>query len=224
MNSHTPILIIGHDRVATEALSQTLRGNGYTVHVVDSAQAALDKLDRDRSTLISPSTGIVITDQDAPGAGGIELIRRLHDDWPGVVPIMLSGYRKVESAVIAMRLGAADYLLKPIVEQELIDAVQRAEQRHLLLTAQDQPATDSDDEPSIADDAVAPPAFSPDDEPAQGWTPMPLAQAMKQPERRILLAALEANQWNRQQTAKELDINRTTLYKKIRQYRLDEPA
>ena len=53
---------------------------------------------------------------------------------------------------------------------------------------------------------------------------MPLSEAMKAPEREILLAALEANGWNRGETAKQLDINRTTLYKKIRQHRLDEPA
>ena len=56
-----------------------------------------------------------------------------------------------------------------------------------------------------------------------GWEPMPLAQAMQEPEKQIILAALAANDWNRQQTARQLDINRTTLYKKIKQYRLDEP-
>jgi DNA-binding NtrC family response regulator len=59
---------------------------------------------------------------------------------------------------------------------------------------------------------------------AENWTPMPLAQAMEEPERQILLSALEANGWNRQETARQLSINRTTLYKKIKQYRLDEPA
>jgi DNA-binding NtrC family response regulator len=57
-----------------------------------------------------------------------------------------------------------------------------------------------------------------------GWNPMPLEQAMKEPERRILRAALEANDWNRQETARQLGINRTTLYKKIKQFELDEPG
>ena len=57
-----------------------------------------------------------------------------------------------------------------------------------------------------------------------GWTPMPLAQAMLEPERQIIMAALEANNWNRQATAGQLNINRTTLYKKIKQYKLDEPG
>jgi len=57
-----------------------------------------------------------------------------------------------------------------------------------------------------------------------GWTPTPLDVAMREPERQILLAALEANDWNRSKTADELGINRTTLYKKIKQYKLDEPS
>jgi len=56
------------------------------------------------------------------------------------------------------------------------------------------------------------------------WTPMPLSLAMREPEKRILLHALQANAWNRQETARQLDINRTTLYKKIKLYGLDEPA
>ena len=51
--------------------------------------------------------------------------------------------------------------------------------------------------------------------------PMPLHVALEVPERRIIEAALKRNAWNRQATAAELDINRTTLYKKMRKYRLD---
>jgi DNA-binding NtrC family response regulator len=56
-----------------------------------------------------------------------------------------------------------------------------------------------------------------------GWTPTPLQEALLEPERQILLHALAANDWNRQETARQLNINRTTLYKKIKQFRLDEP-
>ena len=52
-------------------------------------------------------------------------------------------------------------------------------------------------------------------------SPMPLETALQGPERRIIEAALQRNDWNRQATAAELDINRTTLYKKMRKYRLD---
>jgi DNA-binding NtrC family response regulator len=54
-----------------------------------------------------------------------------------------------------------------------------------------------------------------------GLRPMPLSDALQEPERRIIEQALKRNNWNRQATAAELDINRTTLYKKMRRYRLD---
>ena len=53
---------------------------------------------------------------------------------------------------------------------------------------------------------------------------MPLETALQGPEKHIIEAALERNAWNRQATAAELDINRTTLYKKMRKYRLDGGA
>ena len=61
------------------------------------------------------------------------------------------------------------------------------------------------------------------DNPFEPWTPMPLRRAIEMPEKQILLAALKANHWNRQLTAEQLDINRTTLYKKMKRYGMDLP-
>ena len=52
------------------------------------------------------------------------------------------------------------------------------------------------------------------------WHGGTLEEALREPERRILLAALEANAWSRQKTSEQLGINRTTLYKKMKQYGL----
>lgn len=216
MQSTPRILIVEHDRIAGESLLQTLSRHGYAAEAVRSAGEAIDAIERTRFVPTQAPFGVVIADQDVSGVNkGVGLVRQLHQDWPAVVPILISGYRKVEAAVQAMRLGAADYLLKPIVETELLDAAQRASQRHLLIV-----------ERELAQEDVAKPVeHAPESDGEQdGWQPMPLSEAMKAPERRILLAALEANGWNRGRTAEQLDINRTTLYKKIRQHRLDEPA
>jgi DNA-binding NtrC family response regulator len=61
------------------------------------------------------------------------------------------------------------------------------------------------------------------DAPDTPWTPTPLAVALEEPERRIIRKALGANEWNRQKTAEDLGINRTTLYKKMRALGLDRP-
>ena len=51
---------------------------------------------------------------------------------------------------------------------------------------------------------------------------MPLTEALREPERAIILKALDANEWNRQVTAEQLGINRTTLYKKMKQLGIDK--
>jgi transcriptional regulator with PAS, ATPase and Fis domain len=56
------------------------------------------------------------------------------------------------------------------------------------------------------------------------YTPMSLKQALHDPEKGVIRQALQANHWNRQETAKMLKINRTTLYKKMKQYGLDLEA
>jgi two-component system, NtrC family, response regulator AtoC len=59
--------------------------------------------------------------------------------------------------------------------------------------------------------------FSPD-----SGRPLTLKEALEDPEKRIILAALQANGWNRQKTATVLDVNRTTLYKKMKYHGLDK--
>lgn len=214
MSDRPAILIIDRDAVAAQALQQPLQAQGYTVHHAGSHDLAMQLIQQLQAKDDGCTIGVALIDQDAAGVS-LEAMRRLHDDWPRIVPIVTSAFRKVESAVAAMRLGAADYLLKPILETDLMDAVQRAIQRHLLMV-----------ERELAQQDVGSPIAQSNHDTHQdaGWSGMTLSEAMKAPERQILLAALEANGWNRGETAKQLDINRTTLYKKIRQYRLDEPA
>ena len=58
----------------------------------------------------------------------------------------------------------------------------------------------------------------------KAYKPVSLKQALADPERNIIRQALQTNHWNRQETAKTLQINRTTLYKKMKHYRLDAEA
>jgi DNA-binding NtrC family response regulator len=60
------------------------------------------------------------------------------------------------------------------------------------------------------------PGITPAHAPDAPWIPTALEDALREPERRIILKALEANNWNRQKTAEDLRINRTTLYKKMK--------
>ena len=98
--------------------------------------------------------------------------------------------------------------------RELENAVERA----VVLCRR--PQIDIEDLPETIQAAGMPaPPSGNGDEPDDAA--LPLHVALEGPERRIIEAALRRNGWNRQATASQLDINRTTLYKKMRKYRLD---
>jgi DNA-binding NtrC family response regulator len=81
--------------------------------------------------------------------------------------------------------------------------------RGQVITEDELPAPLLEATPSRA--VNAPPHAQP-----EPWVPMTLEEAMRDPERRVLLRALNANAWNRQKTAEQLGVNRTTLYKKLK--------
>lgn len=78
-----------------------------------------------------------------------------------------------------------------------------------------------EDLPAHVCEGTGSPMISRTDAPEDEWVPMTLADAMMHPERAFIVRALEANEWNRQQTAEILGINRTTLYKKMKQLGID---
>jgi DNA-binding NtrC family response regulator len=74
--------------------------------------------------------------------------------------------------------------------------------------------------------SARPPLYSPRPQFHSGLSLRPLKEALEEPEKQIIIQALRALNWNRQETARVLDINRTTLYKKMKKYGLliEEPA
>lgn len=101
------ILVVDDDDAFRELLVDILRPEGYRVLEAASAEEALELASRERADL-------VLTDQRMPGMDGIELVRRLRAaaDPPAIV--VMTAYGTIPQAVEAVRLGAADYLTKPL--------------------------------------------------------------------------------------------------------------
>jgi DNA-binding NtrC family response regulator len=99
--------------------------------------------------------------------------------------------------------------------RELSNIVERAAvlSRNQTIGLEDLPA-------NLSDETGTPGVMRVDVQEEQ-WIPTTLADAMQHPERSFIIRALEANEWNRQQTAEILGINRTTLYKKMKQLGID---
>ena len=114
------ILAVDDEREMLTSIDKSLTRAGYEVITANSAEAALVRLqDRQRPDL-------VITDIAMPGAGGIELLKRVGKNHPEVPVILITAHATMANAVEAMRRGAYDYLPKPFSADQLLVAVERA--------------------------------------------------------------------------------------------------
>ena len=120
------ILIVDDDRIILDSLSEFLRIEGYQASGACNFTGALQVLERDPYQL-------VITDVNMPDADGFELLRTIKHRYPDIVVIMITGYGTIESAVEAIKLGAYDYLTKPIIDDEIRLVVERALQQQSLI-------------------------------------------------------------------------------------------
>ena len=133
MSTSQRILIVNDDPVVAEALSQQFECWGHPTTTARDAEQAVQMIEA-VADQVADHFGIVVSDLDLPRQTGLELVKQLRREHGDIVPILITGFGKVETAVQAMRLGAADYLMKPLVEEELRTAVEKAVQTHMLLT------------------------------------------------------------------------------------------
>jgi DNA-binding NtrC family response regulator len=125
MEAHATILVIEDERSQREALREILAGEGYEVETAPDGETGLARLQE---------TGfeIVLTDMALPGLGGMEILKYLVRHRPDSLCIIVTGYATIKNSVAAMRLGAYDYLAKPVDPQELKLVVKRALERKQL--------------------------------------------------------------------------------------------
>jgi DNA-binding NtrC family response regulator len=119
------ILIVDDDRVILDSVARFLDAEGYVTRGVWSAKAAAEELREQRYSL-------VITDVNLPDGNGMELLGAIKRQHPETSVIIITGYGSIESAVQAIKLGAYEYLTKPIIDDELRLAVERALKQHSL--------------------------------------------------------------------------------------------
>jgi DNA-binding NtrC family response regulator len=115
MNSGTDrdrILVIDDDTIVAAALRRLLEQD-YEVETVDSAEDGLRRLQ-------NTDFDVVVTDLQMPGKSGLELIQILHAEKPQLPVILLTGHHTTDNAIEASKLGAFDYVVKPISSEREI--------------------------------------------------------------------------------------------------------
>ncbi len=106
------VLVVDDEQVLAGAMGDYLGRYGYAVNVKSSGEEALKFVDRE-------PPDIVVLDYQLPRMDGLEVLRRIKESRPEVEVIMLTAHGSVESAVAAMKVGAFDYLSKPLDLEEL---------------------------------------------------------------------------------------------------------
>jgi diguanylate cyclase (GGDEF)-like protein len=119
-------VLIVDDHRADRELARSALEDMARVECVRSADEGLEALRRERADLL-------VADLSLRGASGLDLLARVRREQPGTDVLIVTTNASVESAVSALRMGAADYLRKPVTAEELALAVDRVLGRRRLL-------------------------------------------------------------------------------------------
>lgn len=146
------LLIADEDRLFVQSLSLFLRREGYEVFTCDRADEILSELERRSAEVLLmdlhmsglETLGLWQMSSErvgrsrrgstsVAGGGGLAFLEELRRRCPSVVTVVLTAYGSIDSAVRATRLGAFDYLTKPVVDEEIRAVVEKAVRHQRLL-------------------------------------------------------------------------------------------
>ena len=118
MDKKMSIMVVDDEEIVRTSLYYWFQKYGHVVEEASSAFEALEKLEKYPFQLL-------FVDIKMPGMDGIELLKKIKQDYPDTVVIIITAYGSIESAVKAMRIGAHDYLLKPFKPEQLSLVMER---------------------------------------------------------------------------------------------------
>ena len=120
MTALVKVLLVDDEREFVTILTQRLTKRNCSVTIAHNGNDALAQLEGDKDI------EVVILDVKMPGPNGIETLKLIKEKLPLVEVIMLTGQSTIDSAIDAIKLGAYDYILKPIEIEELVSKIEKA--------------------------------------------------------------------------------------------------
>jgi len=130
------IHVVDDDLSFRTAIGRLLRASGYEVEEYESALHLLDRLPT------GVRSGCILLDLRLPGLSGLELQNRLAELGSTFPVVFLTGHGDIPTSVQAVKTGAEDFLTKPVLKENLLDAIERAIARHQT-TRQQRERTDA---------------------------------------------------------------------------------
>jgi DNA-binding NtrC family response regulator len=121
------ILVVDDETPVREMLQRGLtQMGGFSVEVAQNGLEAVERIEKDLFDL-------VLTDLMMPEMNGMELLKMIKGTRPEVPVIMMTAYGSIETAVEAMKMGADDYITKPVDFNDLLLHISRTQKENLLL-------------------------------------------------------------------------------------------
>ena len=122
------VLVVDDEPSVRTVVRLILGKAGYDVLEADNGEKAIEAINGGENRLVLDA---VICDIRMPKINGVQAIEYFQKEYPHVPVIVLTAFPETEMAVSFMLNGVADYLVKPVEAQKLIDAVERAMERRL---------------------------------------------------------------------------------------------
>ena len=113
------ILVVDDEQGIREVLQDVLADEGHRVITVEDGFRALEILEEG-------TVDLVILDVWLPNMGGIDVLKRVRDGWPEIEVVVISGHANINMAVQAVKIGAFDFLEKPLSLEKTITVVENA--------------------------------------------------------------------------------------------------
>lgn len=180
------ILVVDDEKGVRDFLRETLEIYGHEVTTAETAVLGLEHLEKNTYDLI-------ISDIRMPGISGIRFLEQVRARYSQTPMILLSAYTTVEEAVYATKIGAADYITKPITPAALKEKVEA------VLSGSVKPQADG----------------------STNYYNLPLKMRWDKPEAQIIKETLLAHGGHVTRAANALKISRMTLYNKLKKYGLE---
>jgi DNA-binding NtrC family response regulator len=122
------VLLVDDEHAVLHSLTGLLSAEGHDVTSVATAREALLELERS-------AFDVLITDLILADGDGVELLRSARERWPDLLVVAMSGYGTIQSAVEAIKVGAFEFLSKPVRGDEIRQVARRAIEQQALLRA-----------------------------------------------------------------------------------------
>jgi len=127
MLEKTPfILVVDDEESMRDSCSKILKKDGFLADTAKDGYTGLEKIEKNKPDL-------VLIDLKMPGISGMEVLEKIKEIDPNIIPVVITGYSTVESAVEAMKRGAYDFLPKPFSPEELRIIIRRGLERRKLI-------------------------------------------------------------------------------------------